>query len=1142
MQACIVNKLKYIAKTASLFSLPIHRYVSIYKRMMRRQLSVAHLLFVTLHLCPVPVELLSYNIHDQEDWSAKFKQSVGSQVQVIFMPGIYEVSDDTFISNVNNFSITGNNSTASHVIFSCSNLSSWIIANSSHISIKNIKFFNCGNKYDVRLQPSNEAEIKATVVIYNTSFVSMINVIMEDSCGYGIIALNIVGLCTFERIIMHGSNNSTFCYRNHTVLGGMALLNLKDVELLKINTVINIKRCLFTDIQAIQDDEIKTPTKYNYLNSSMITIFLYHFKYHIDVSILNVSITNVTIAKGSVISIAYSTNSTSNVTLANVLITHTIANYSIVKINYIEITATFSKFRHTFFLSSCKIYCNKAVYVFRMIHSYDYIDMKIQLKNNIFNNNTVIKTLFRTKGVVPFILGYSNFSNNEANVVFSVTRYVLMEEGSVFSFVNNWANPWTYQKYTCLFKKDNIDSPDCPFQFINTTNVSIIFNGNTGYYRAVYGNVLFGCIWNSNFPNKSKLLPNEIFNQIIHYTGDEIKGISGWENSVCPCSDAGDYNENCLSVKSYKIYPGETISIRFRHSYFDIAMYTDFNASMFNSVAPACGIYGKNATNPKIDLIFEHCTITKYIIASNLKMCLLLLKTATKERTVYAIRVHLKNCSVGFILDHSEGVCKCDSKLINKLNGLRCDISKKTFHRPPSSWIGSVGGDLSFTSDCRLDYCLEYSSSVELSKPDEQCISGRGGMACGKCKKGLSVVFGTSQCKECTNDWLFLIPVFAIAGFLLVGILFLLNLTVVNGDINGYILMTNGLSIYSTRVLPSANDAPWMLVALSNLDLGIEVCFYDGMTAYAATWLRLVFPFYVLLIVVAMSFASRYIQIIERITRKRVIPVIATLYLLSYGKILQVTCRVLFSYTTIYHLNTGDTELYWSLDRSVQIFGLKFLLLFIFCLILFLFLIIPTNVLLIAGKSAYRFKIVTKYLKPFLDAYEAPFKENCRYILGIEFLLRAAIYSASSFDPRNIAAIYSGVVLIYTVYVCQVKPFKSRFNSILYSSYLLYMGINIILFVRFYPHTSKTYKVMFNLIFYISFVQFLGIIAIHVWKYQLHHCAVFAKCENFVKKKNNQLNAYISKSSMYISMDSLTLSASRYENFQEELLGLEANV
>ena len=101
-----------------------------------------------------------------------------------------------------------------------------------------------------------------------------------------------------------------------------------------------------------------------------------------------------------------------------------------------------------------------------------------------------------------------------------------------------------------------------------------------------------------------------------------------------------------------------------------------------------------------------------------------------------------------------------------------------------------------------------------------------------------------------------------------------------------------------------------MLILLSNLDLGIEMCFYDGMTAYVATWLQFIFPLYLLLIVLGLVMASRYISRVEKITRKKVIPVIATLYLLSYNKIMMVTFRRLFSYNSIGYLYSGRTKLY----------------------------------------------------------------------------------------------------------------------------------------------------------------------------------------------------------------------------------------
>ena len=1110
-----------------------------------KQLSVVFL-FSILYFHPVPVDSLASHQLNSTDWYIEFQEHVGDHMRIQLMSGIYDMQENVLITNVSDLTIEGDNSSRLCVTFSCSNLSSWIITNSSFIVIKNVRFLNCGNIYDSQqYKDTVTPDIKAAMFVYNVTSITMVNVTIGNSCGYGIIALNIVGMSTFESLIIHGNDTlSTFCdvHSNDTIFGGIALLNLEtegNVTLQKHTSTINIKHCLFFDIEAIWNDEIINSIEY--FNSSVIGIVLYQAQYHIDVNIDNSTIVNITNAKRSIISISYSMNNTSNVTIANSLIAKVNANYSVIEINYEGASnatnITFSKFLHVLSLNSCNIFVNNVKYVFKIKTAYNG-SMDMQLSNNVIENNTVRGTLFYTKAVVPVISGYLKFTSNIANIVLSATNYVLLEDGAEFSFTNNSYNRKEKIKYTFLFKKNNQSSPLCPFQFTNNANFNIIFHANTGYYRTVYGNPLFGCTWIPSFKNQENELPNEIFDRVIESDGVSNEGLSGWENSVCPCNGNACYDPKCLETGTYDdVYPGETITVGLMHHYFNIAMYTDFNESKFNAIAPACGIYLKNITT---ELVFNYCTMINYTIAINStqnKTCLLLLKTATKENTLYAFRVYLNTCTPGFVLDDKDGICKCDPKLVSSLNGLECDITNQGFQRPPSSWIGTniKGDDIIFTKDCRLNYCIPDTDMVQLSNPDTQCFYGRSGIACGECAQGLSAVFGTSRCKKCTNYWLFLIPAFAIAGLLLVLVLFMFNLTVVDGDINGFILMVSGLSIHSSRVFPSTYGAPWVLVSLCNLDLGFEVCFYNGMTSYAATWLSFIFPVYVLLIVAAMAFASRYYQIIEKITRRRAIPVIATVYLLSYSKIMQVTFRGLFSYTTVYHLYADNKEFYWGMDSSIPLFGLQFSLLFIFCLITFLFLIIPTNVLLISGKIVYRFKIVVMYLKPFLDAYEAPFKEHCRYILGLELILRAIIFAITSLNAENTAAIYSGVLLVYTVYVCQVMPFKSRFNSIVYSLYLVYMSIFIILFTRYYPAMPQTYEVMFNIVVYLSFAQFLGIIGIHIWKYNLRHCTLFARCERIIVSTYQQT---FSRNSYYNLLNSITLSTGRYENFRDELLAL----
>ena len=162
-----------------------------------------------------------------------------------------------------------------------------------------------------------------------------------------------------------------------------------------------------------------------------------------------------------------------------------------------------------------------------------------------------------------------------------------------------------------------------------------------------------------------------------------------------------------------------------------------------------------------------------------------------------------------------------------------------------------------------------------------------------------------------------------LAGILLVLALFALDLTVVDGKINGFIFYINSMVAYIYDLSPPS----FILIPMSlfNLDLGIETCFYHGMTEYGKTWLQFAFPSYLLLIVAMLALASRYSSLVEKLTRRRVIPVIATIFLLSYNKLLLVTIKVLFSFTNIYSLPDNTKTVIWKWDSSIPLFGLWFL-------------------------------------------------------------------------------------------------------------------------------------------------------------------------------------------------------------------------
>ena len=125
------------------------------------------------------------------------------------------------------------------------------------------------------------------------------------------------------------------------------------------------------------------------------------------------------------------------------------------------------------------------------------------------------------------------------------------------------------------------------------------------------------------------------------------------------------------------------------------------------------------------------------------------------------------------------------------------------------------------------------------------------------------------------------------------------------------------------------------------------------MDDYAKMWLQLVFPFYLIFIAISLIITSRYSITIQRLTARRALPVLATLFLLSYTKILLIVSNVLFSYSTIIHLSSEHTTMVWSLDANLALLGVRFVILFLSCLILFLTLI-PFSVVLLFYKSLFK--------------------------------------------------------------------------------------------------------------------------------------------------------------------------------------------
>ena len=657
--------------------------------------------------------------------------------------------------------------------------------------------------------------------------------------------------------------------------------------------------------------------------------------------------------------------------------------------------------------------------------------------------------------------GYNEFSNNTVNVAI-IALSVHVQENTVINFIFNTFN---YIIDKTIFKL-KMQSPEvldiCPIQYISKKgnldkefqrgdklNYSIIISNNN--ILEIFHSDMMRCSWGSHsaFSTSRPALVNRRF---IAYN------YSNKHKFICLCYK--NKTKNCQDEDLGPYYPGQTILFDF--------LFVE-NSAKEASVNTEDIFDDTCKTNKDKSIVFNFqyniCKTINYKVMYNyrewceLYLRAIILQIMKKQaKRMYIIKMEaytilLQPCPKGFVL-YSEGYCWCDPVLSSHIPSLtHCNIDDQTIPRPANSWIfaHTVNNSHSYqvSLHCPFDYCVPDSSYLNLSTPDSQCQFNRSGLLCGQCQQGLSAVFGSSQCKQCSNVYLLIIIPIGIAGILLILILFVLNLTVTDGNINSFLLCVNIISINTSTIFPTHTSVVHTLISLANLDLGIETCFYDGMDEYAKRWLQLAFPAYLIFIALLIIIASRYSTRMQRLTVHRALPVLATLFLLSYTKVLLTVSNVMFYYSSITYLPSNHTVIVWAVDTSVPLFGVKFTILFITCLLFFIILI-PFNIILILTRTLLYCKVVN-YFKPLLDAYQGPYKIKFYYWTGLQLVFRVIFLGLSALDRETNLMIS---IILLGAMICHQKmfPFIRRINNIIEILSLLNLQVVFVITYVFHDH------------------------------------------------------------------------------------------
>ena len=186
------------------------------------------------------------------------------------------------------------------------------------------------------------------------------------------------------------------------------------------------------------------------------------------------------------------------------------------------------------------------------------------------------------------------------------------------------------------------------------------------------------------------------------------------------------------------------------------------------------------------------------------------------------VTVNLKECPAGFVISSSSGSCVCNPRI--EMYNILCDINDQSFVRPVNSWLGFINESSTelavvFAHNCPLGYCKPDVVNITINTSNSQCEPHRTGLLCGKCDSegGYSLTLGNGKCAKCPNTYLLLLFPFAVAGLLLVAVLFALNLTVTEGSINGLIFYANVMEISSQDLRFFGQESYLYIIHISSL-------------------------------------------------------------------------------------------------------------------------------------------------------------------------------------------------------------------------------------------------------------------------------------------------------------------------------------
>ena len=737
--------------------------------------------------CPPSTADRYLTLQEFADWEGEPEGITTMSINLEFMSGVHNLSTTIEMHNLE--SITALPLPSSNVLVRCTKIASLYFGNISHLHISQLSIDSCGMGSllgTVNVNATNHAQFSyITIVNSNGSAISVnssylvLNSTVIEHCGFnnenagfgGAVRalysqLMIVGMSIFSKNLAWIGGAIFFWQGNFEILGNTTFTQNVAGQggAVYIDSAQNVKidrKVLFSKNRAIVCGGA--------LYAKYVTLLEYSGAYF-----------NNTAHCGGAVALF----NTSTVAISPVKMLGNHADYSGGGIS-LDQMSTLTIQTNGFTLENNTAPLGGGIYI---ANSNVYINATAKLVQNSAK-----------EGGGCYLSGQSRFYlASEANVTFG-NNLASQRGGAIYAEVRRECKSYTPPGLKCLFA------------LRNTTVKRYIQLWNNTAKSA--GNVLYG---------------GEI-ELCLLYKGYNIYNISNMAKDTTSLSEiASDPLRACFcnnrelqcsaSTIEVKVYPGQQFTV-------SVVTVGQANGVVPSSVQAQLGPHSQaklgvfqNSQNTKTT-----CTNLTFILNSENDTEIITLTTGKCSVVVpnlkIFINVRLLRCPEGFELSDSPAQCVCKNRLQKYTK--ECTIDDQKIHRTTNFWSSydNATRGLILHPHCPFDYCTPPPNNITMENSDLQCSYNRTRLLCGQCQPGFSLALGTSRCLRCSDYYLALLPLFAVAGLALIVFLFACKLTLARGTINGLIFYANLVHSNRTLFFPMGKrNALTTFLAWLNLD------------------------------------------------------------------------------------------------------------------------------------------------------------------------------------------------------------------------------------------------------------------------------------------------------------------------------------